>query len=66
MTTYEEKLEWINSNAKKEFQKYYKAMSHRVMSVEIEVFYDLMNNISQKCELGKRWESKIKEILSRK
>ncbi len=60
------KLEKLETEHKKDFNKYYRAMNHRIMSVEIDALYNvLVLNKESKYELTRRHESNVREILSR-
>ena len=63
--TQEDKLEVLKKDFPKEFNKYYKAMSHQITSVEIDALYNvLVLDKESEYELTRRWEHKVREILS--
>lgn len=63
MTTLE-KIEILERDFKKEYKKYFKAMSYRIMSIEIEALYNvLVLNKESKYELTRRWENNVRNIL---
>lgn len=62
-----DKIEILKKDFPKEFNKYCKAMSNRIMFVEVNALYNvLVLGKESKDELTRKWESKVKEILSRK
>ena len=64
--TQTDKVEILKKDFPKEFNKYYKAMSYRIMSVEVDALYNvLVLGKKSKDELTKKWEYKVKEILGR-
>ena len=61
------KLEILEKDFPKEYNKYYKAMKYQITSVEIDALYNvLVLGKESEYELTRRWEYKVKEILSRK
>ena len=64
-TTYVKKMETLQKKFKKEFDKYFKAMSYRIMSVEVHALYNvLVLKKESKDELTRRWEAKVRDILN--
>jgi hypothetical protein len=60
------KLDELETFHKKDFNKYYRAMSYRIMSVEIDALYNvLVLNKESEYELTRRHEANVREILSR-
>ncbi len=60
------KLEELKIKHKKDFDKYYRAMSYRIMSVEIDALYNvLVLNKKSEYELTRRHEANVREILSK-
>ena len=65
--TQTDKVEILKRDFPEEFNKYYKAMSYRIMAVEVDALYNvLVLGKKSKDELTRKWEWKVKEILSRK
>lgn len=64
--TQEDKLETLEKDFPKEFNKYYKTMNYQIMSVEIDALYNvLVLDKESEYELTRGWEHKVREILSR-
>jgi hypothetical protein len=60
------KLEELETKHKKELNKYYIAMSYRIMSVEIDALYNvLILKEESEYELTRGHESNVREILGR-
>ena len=60
-----DKVEILKRDFPKEFNKYYKAMSYQIMSVEVDALYNvLVLGKESKYELTRKWESKVREILN--
>jgi hypothetical protein len=58
------KLEELEKNHKKEFNKYYKAMNYRIMSVEIDALYNvLVLKESSKYELTRKHENNVRRLI---
>jgi ribosomal protein S3AE len=61
----QKKMETLQKKFKKEFDKYFKAMSYRIMSVEVYALYNvLVLKKESKYELTRRWEAKVRDILN--
>lgn len=62
-----EKVGILKKDFPKEFNKYYRTMSYRIMEVEVDaLFHVLVLNKKSTDELTKKWEFKVREILNRK
>ncbi len=60
------KIKELKKNHEKECDKYFKAMSYRVMAVEIDALYNvLILDKESEYELTRRYEENVREILSR-
>lgn len=65
--SYDEMIKTLETNYKKEFNKYYRTMSYRIMAVEVEALYNvLVLKHGSDDEFMKRYENKVREILARK
>ncbi len=59
------KLKYLETNHRNQFNKYYRAMSYRIMSVEVDALYNvLVLNKSSDYELTRRHEANVIRILN--
>ena len=64
--TLTDKVEKLKKDFGNEFNKYYKAMSYRIGAPEIDALYNiLVLGKESDDELTRKWEDKVREILSR-
>ncbi len=60
-----EKLEILQRDYKKQYNKYYEYMGYKILSVEIDALYNvLVLNVESEYDLIRRWEQNVKRILN--
>lgn len=61
----DEKLNILKTQYKKQYNKYFKCMSYRIFSWEIDALYNiLVLKIESEYEENRRWEQTVKRILN--